>query len=62
MEYRCIVARQPALADQPQDVLSQLRELADQTVGVELAARVKVLVAPFMQPQPFCLGLAGKLC
>ena len=24
--------------------------------------RVKVVVAPVMQPQPFCLGLAGMAC
>lgn len=27
-----------------------------------MAVRVKVVVAPVMQPQPFCLGLAGMAC
>lgn len=26
------------------------------------SVRVKVVVAPVMQPQPFCLGLAGMAC
>jgi hypothetical protein len=27
--------------------------------GQQAPVRVKVIVAPVMQPQPFCLGLAG---
>ncbi len=30
--------------------------------AAERAVRVKVVVAPVMQPQPFCLGLAGMAC
>ena len=42
--------------------IARMTGLSRNTVAKWLAVRVKVVVAPVMQPQPFCLGLAGMAC